>query len=360
MDTATAPASPSIPDLSQGPSTSEGGPRFGRPQLLLLGLLATTAALYVYGLTANGWANAYYSAAAQAGSASWKALLFGSSDAANSITVDKTPAALWIMALSVRVFGLSSLSILLPQVLLGVASVGVLHATVRRLYGSAAGLIAGAILALTPVAALMFRFNNPDALLTLLMTLGAWATMRAVERAGARWLLLVGALMGFGFLTKMLQVLLVVPAFAVAYLVAAPTTVRRRVLNVLAAGGAMAASAGWWMAIVMLTPAADRPYIGGSQHNSILELALGYNGFGRLNGDETGSVGGGANPGGTWGATGLGRLFDAEIGGQISWLLPAALILLVAGLWFTRRLPARAMRETAPTAADAKPVSAAP
>ncbi|HET7477584.1 MAG TPA: glycosyltransferase family 39 protein [Dermatophilaceae bacterium] len=347
MDTTTLPRPgqlgtepPTTATTLDEPATSSAG-TWGR--LALPGLLFGTALLYFYGLTANGWANAYYSAAVQAGSESWKAFFFGSSDAANSITVDKTPASLWVMALSVRVFGLSSFAILMPQVLMGVGSVAVLHATVRRHFGQAAGLIAGAVLALTPVAVLMFRFNNPDALLVLLMTLGGWATLRAVEKASPKWLVLVGVLVGFGFLTKMLQALLVVPAFALAYLVAAPTPLRKRVLHLLAAGAAMVVSAAWWVAIVELVPANLRPYIGGSQTNSVLELTLGYNGLGRITGEEAGSVGGGNG----WGATGLGRMFGASIGGQISWLFPAALLLLGAGLWARGRSPRTDARRAA-------------
>ena len=188
----------------------------------LIGLLALTAVLYLWDLGASGWANSFYSAAAQAGSQSWKAFFFGSSDAANSITVDKPPAALWIMALSVRIFGLSSWSMLVPQALEGVASVGLLYLAVRRTSGAQAGLLAGAVLALTPVAALMFRFNNPDSLLVLLLIAGAYFTVRATESGSLRWLSLVGVMVGFGFLTKMLQALLVVPAFALVYLIAAP------------------------------------------------------------------------------------------------------------------------------------------
>jgi 4-amino-4-deoxy-L-arabinose transferase-like glycosyltransferase len=321
------------------PAAARARPRrWERPALLAL--LVATAVLYLCGLGRSGWANSFYSAAAQAGSASWKAFFYGSSDAASSITVDKTPASLWVMALSVRILGLSSWSILVPQALMGVGSVALLYATVKRWSGPVAGLIAGAVLALTPVAVLMFRFNNPDALLVLVLVAAAYATVRATERASARWLVLAGALVGAGFLTKMLQALLVVPALAVVYLVAAPTTVRRRIGHLLAAGLALLVSAGWWVAIVELVPASARPYIGGSQHNSIFELILGYNGLGRLTGDETGSVGGGGFGGtGMWGQTGLGRLFDSEIGGQVAWLLPAALILLVAGLVVTGRRP---------------------
>ncbi len=335
-----APAGSKTPPQSLTSRLGRGrpdDPAWARPALLAL--LLATGVLYLWGLSESGWANSFYSAAAQAGSASWKAFFYGSSDAASSITVDKTPASLWVMALSVRAFGLSPWSILVPQALMGVAAVGLLYTTVRRWFTPAAALVAGATLALTPVATLMFRFNNPDALLVLLLVGSVYATVRALEvaatRAGTRWLALAGVLVGLGFLTKMLQALLVVPVLALVYLVAAPVTLRRRLVQVLLAGGALVVSAGWWVAVVELVPAAMRPYIGGSQTNSVLELTLGYNGLGRLTGDETGSVGGG----GGWGATGLLRLFDASNGGQASWLIPAALILLGAGLWLTRRMP---------------------
>ncbi|HEY2675091.1 MAG TPA: glycosyltransferase family 39 protein [Rugosimonospora sp.] len=308
-------------------------PRWSRPALAAL--LLTTGLLYLWGLGASGWANAFYSAAVQAGATSWKAFFFGSSDASNFITVDKTPAALWVMDLSARVFGVNAWSILVPQALEGVAAVWVLYATVRRWFGAAAGLLAGTVLALTPVAVLMFRFNNPDALLTLLLVAAAYATVRAVERANPRWLALAGAAVGLGFLAKMMQALLVVPILAAVYLVAAPTALRRRIGHLALAGLAMLAAGGWWVVVVELVPAADRPYIGGSQHNSVLELMFGYNGFGRLDGQETGSVGGVMG----WGQTGWDRLFGADMGGQIAWLLPAALILLTAGLWAAGRAP---------------------
>ncbi|HET9008475.1 MAG TPA: glycosyltransferase family 39 protein, partial [Actinomycetes bacterium] len=310
-------------------------PAWARPALL--GLLAATALLYLWALSASGWANDFYSAAAQAASRSWKAFFFGSSDASNFITVDKPPAALWVMGLSARLFGVGAWSLLAPQALMGVATVALLYATVRRWFGPAAGLLAGAVTALTPVATLIFRFNNPDALLTLLLVAGAYAVVRALEDGATRWLVLAGACVGLGFLAKQLQALLVVPAFALVYLAAAPGSLGRRLGQLAAAGAAMVASAGWWVAIVELLPASARPYIGGSQTNSILELTFGYNGLGRLTGDETGSVGGG--PGGGWGQTGWTRMFGAEVGGQVAWLLPAALLLLAAGLWLTRRAP---------------------
>ncbi|MGI5394025.1 ArnT family glycosyltransferase [Streptomyces sp. CA-251251] len=312
-------------------------PRWARPAFL--GLLLATALLYLYGLSASGYANSFYSAAAQAGSESWKAFFFGSLDAANAITVDKPPAALWPMALAVRVFGLGSWSILVPEVLMGVATVAVVYAAVRRRFSPAAGLIAGAVLALTPVAALMFRFNNPDALLALLMSVACWLVVRALEDGRTRWLVWAGVAIGFAFLAKTLQAFLILPPLAVVYGVCAPVRLRKRLGQLASATAAIVVSGGWWVAVVELWPASSRPYVGGSQNDSFLELTFGYNGLGRLNGEETGSVGGGGGTGGggQWGETGWDRMFNSEIGGQISWLLPAALILLVAGLVATRR-----------------------
>ncbi|MDP9906236.1 ArnT family glycosyltransferase [Arthrobacter bambusae] len=320
------------------------GPHALRHRVELGFVLLATAVLYLWNLGASGWANAFYSAAAQAGSQNWAAWFFGSSDAANSITVDKPPASLWIMDLSVRIFGLSSWSILVPQALMGVATAWLLYLAVRRAAAPAsgdprlahrAGLLAAVVMAITPVATLMFRFNNPDALLVLLMTAAGYATLRSMQDNTLRWLLLAGVFLGFGFLTKQLQILLVVPGFAVAYLVAAPGGVGRRLLHLLGAGAAMVVAAGWWLAVVELVPANMRPYIGGSQNNSILELTLGYNGLGRLSGQETGSVGGGNG----WGVPGLFRMFNNEFGGQIAWLLPSVLVLGAGLLWLGRRAP---------------------
>ncbi len=313
-----------------------GNPTWARPALV--GLLVATACLYLWGLGASGWANTFYSAAVQAGAKSWKAMFFGASDAAGSITVDKPPASLWVMEVSARVFGLSSWSILVPEALEGVAAVGVLYATVKRWFGAGAGLIAGAVLALTPVAVLMFRFNNPDALLVLLLVAGAYAMTRAVESGRTGWLVAAGALVGVGFITKMLQALLVVPAFALMYLWAGPPNLGRRVVQLLAAGAALIVSSLWWVVAVMAVPASSRPYIGGSTDNSLWNLIFGYNGFGRVTGNETGSVGGGAaGQSGRWGPTGWLRLFNSSFGGQISWLLPAALVLFAGGLLVTVR-----------------------
>ena len=283
-------------------------------------------------------------------------MFFGSLDSGNFITVDKPPASLWPMEIAGRIFGFNSWSMLVPQALMGVAAVGLLYLTVKRWFGPAAGLIAGGLLAVTPVAVLMFRFNNPDALMTLLLVVAAYGVTRAIDDGKLRWLVLAGAAMGFDFLTKSLQPFTVLPALAIVYLVAANTTLGRRIRNLLLAGAAMVVSAGWWVLAVTLTPASSRPYIGGSGNNSVWGLAWGYNGLSRLTGGAAGHLaavravaaparpvsfrnraradlaagggpgGGGAGGGGGFGGSaGLGRMFNSDFGTQISWLLPAAL-----------------------------------
>ena len=329
--TLARPAAPADPAPPRRPAHE-------RPALALL--LAATAVLYLWNLGASGWANEFYAAAAQAGTQDWTALFFGSLDAGNVVTVDKPPAALWLMALFGRVFGFSAWTMLIPQALAGVASVWLLYAAVRRTSGHAAGMLAGAALAATPVAALMFRYNNPDALLTLLLVAGAYCTVRAVERGSLRWLALAGSAVGFGFLAKMLQAFLVLPAFALVYLVAAPIGLVRRIWHVVVAGAAVVVAAGWYIAVADLWPAESRPYIGGSTDDSVLDLALGYNGLGRIFGGGGNPAGAGGGPGTAFGGdTGWGRMFGLAFGSEVGWLLPAALIGLVAGLWFTRWAP---------------------
>ena len=324
-----------LPHARAGSDTATGRFPIPRPERIAFGvLLVATAALYLWNLSASGWANAFYSAAAQAGADNWTAMLFGSSDASNAITVDKTPAALWVMDVSVRLFGLNSWSVLVPQALEGVGAVALLYAAVRRATGPGAALLAGWVFALTPVAALMFRFNNPDALLVLLLVAGAYCVQRACEEDASRWWLVgAGAAVGFGFLAKMLQAFLVLPAFGVAFLVCAAAPLSTRLLRLAGALAALVVSAGWYLLLVELWPSSARPYIGGSQHDSIVELALGYNGFGRLTGDETGGLGN-LNFDVGWG-----RLFGTMMGAYAAWLLPAAAVCLAAGLILTRRAP---------------------
>ena len=317
-----------------GAVSGESGSRPRWERATLLGLLTLTAVLYLWALGSAGWANNFYAAAVQAGTQSWKAWLFGSLDPGNAITVDKPPAALWVMVASARLFGFSSWSMLAPQAAMGVGAVALLHSTVRRWNGPTAALLSASVLALTPVAALMFRYNNPDALLVLLLVAAAYCTVRATETAATRWMVLAGTVIGLAFLTKLLQAILVAPALALVFVVAAPGSVRSRLAKLLAGVAALMVSAGWFVALVSMWPASSRPYIGGSSDNSLLQLALGYNGVDRV-------VGGGDRPHwpGFGGPAGITRLFGTELGTEASWLLPAALIGMAAVVWMTARAP---------------------
>ncbi|HEY5486029.1 MAG TPA: glycosyltransferase family 39 protein [Candidatus Limnocylindrales bacterium] len=298
------------------------------------GVVAFAAVLYLWNLTISGYANTYYSAAAVSASNSWSAFFFGSFDSSNFITVDKPPLAIMLMGVSVRVFGLSSASIMLPEALAGAATVGVLFVAVKRSFGAPAAVIAAIVMALTPAAVLMFRFNNPDALLTLLLVTAAWALLRSLERGSYRWVALAAALVGFAFLTKYLQAYLVLPGFALAFGFAANTTLRRRLVGLLVALAVVLLASGWWVAIVELIPAASRPFIGGSTTGSPLDLIFGYDGLGRIFGSGgPGGFGGGAS---FSGEVGLFRLFNDQFFGEIAWFIPLATICLVVGLWLRR------------------------
>ena len=336
--------SPGVADRQHGPrvptpdqpvtvASRVRGVAVDRSTLAMGGVGALAAILYLWNLTLNGFANTYYSAAALAASQSWSAWFFGALDGGSFITVDKPPLSTMLMGLSVRLFGLSSWSVLLPEALLGVGSVVLLFAVVRRQFGTAAATIAGVALAITPVAALMFRFNNPEALLTFLLILTAAGAQRAIEGGRHRWLVLAGVATGLAFLAKYLQGFLVGPAIVLAYGIAANASVRRRIAGVVVFSATTLVTAGAWVAAVVLTPADMRPYIGGSSSNSVLDLIFGYDGLGRLLGASSGS-----NAGANFsGAAGMLRLFNAELGGNIAWLLPFSAIALVAGLILTAR-----------------------
>ena len=327
-DRASAPAlTARLRRLVRGPAED---PAWARPGLF--GVLLLAALLCLWNLTSGGMSNEYYAAAVKSGSVSWKAWFFGSLDPGSFITVDKPPLSLWLGGLSARLFGFSSFSILLPQALCAIASVGLLHATVKRVAGPTAGLVAATLFALTPVSVAIARVNNPDALLVLLMIASAYLVVRAVESGLTKHLVWAGVLVGLAFMTKMLQGWMVVPALGATYLLAGPPALGTRVRQLGLAGTAMVAASAAWPVAVSLWPG-SKPYIGGSTDGTVWDLILGYNGFGRLTGSEGGS-GQGTSFGGT---AGLWRMFNEQVGGQIAWLLPLAAVGLVVGLLATRR-----------------------
>jgi 4-amino-4-deoxy-L-arabinose transferase-like glycosyltransferase len=347
------PATEDLP--APGPADpSTAGPRWRTGYLVAL--LTATAVLYLWNITINGMGNEFYAAAVQAGSRDWEALLFGSLDPQNFITVDKPPLSQWVMGLSGQLFGFSSASMLIPQALMAVAAVALTYAAVARISGRWAGLLAGAALAVTPVAVLMFRFNNPDAVMVLLMTAAAYCGVRALSHSGARWMALAGVAVGLAFLAKMLEGVMVVPALAAAYLLAAPVRLQLRWLHLLGAGAAFVASAGWFVVLTLVWPASARPYLAGSADNNFMNLVLGYNGFARVLGRNHASFTPPPSTVGTYAGSqfdppkvslgGFGsqtpgwmRLGSGEFGYEIGWLLPAALIAAVLVILGRGRAP---------------------
>lgn len=305
------------------------GPPWRRAYLVVL--LVATAALYLWNITINGMGNQFYAAAAQAGSRNWEALLFGSLDAQNFITVDKPPLSQWVMGLSGRLFGFSSASMLVPEALMAVGAVFLIYAAVARIGGRWAGLLAGTALALTPVAVLMFRFNNPDAAMVLLMTAAAYCTVRALQSHGGRWMALAGVAVGLAFLAKMLEGVMVAPALAAAYLLAAPVPMRRRLLHLAGSAAAFAVSSGWFVVLTLLWPASTRPYLAGSTDDNFMNLVLGYNGFARVLGRNHPDAPANPFPARTLGSPTppMLRLVSGEFGYEIGWLLPLALAAMV-------------------------------
>jgi 4-amino-4-deoxy-L-arabinose transferase-like glycosyltransferase len=330
--------------------------RAPRPELA--GLMALAATLNLWALSRNGWANDYYSAAVRSMSSSWHNFLFGSLDASGVMTVDKPPLALWVQSLSVRVFGYHPLSILVPQALIGIATVALVYDLVRRRFGRLGGFVGGLALALTPITVGISRHNNPDALLALCCVAALWFAVRGLEaeptHPRTRWLVLAGVAVGLGFETKMAVALMVVPGIVAAWLWADPKPAlprpalpelthpelirpeptrpepthprgRLRALwQLLAGGGAMVLVGGAWPLLVELTPASDRPWISGTSDNRVLSLISEYNGVGRLDGQTGGPGGmGGTMFGGTPGPL---RLLNSALGGQAGWLLGFALV----------------------------------
>ncbi|OIJ98659.1 hypothetical protein BIV25_11460 [Streptomyces sp. MUSC 14] len=333
MTAAPGPPSPTPTPPDTGP---ERAPRWSLPALLAIMLLA--AVLYTWNLSGSSL-NSFYSAAVYSGTQNWKAWFFGSLDAGNFLTVDKPPFADMVMSLSCRIFGFGTWQMMLPEVAAGLGAIWILHSSVKRTFGHAAAAVAALVLALTPITVAINRDNNPDTILVLLMVGGAALALRAT-RTG-RLLPLLGSALCFGlaFNTKMLAGYIALPAVLAVYLLAARPTLVKRIVNLLIAGVVLAVAGFWWAIAVSLVPASERPYIGGSTDGTAWNLIMGYNGLGRIFGGEGNGGGGGGGGGGFSGSAGLGRMFNDILGGQISWLIPFALIALVSGLILRGRAP---------------------
>ena len=282
-------------------------------------ILALAAVLDFYGIDQNGFGNTYYATTVRSMTLTWHNWFFASFDPGGLVTVDKPPLGFWIQAISVRLFGFHGVSLILPQAIAGVLSVGVLYCIVRQAFGARASLFSALALALSPINVVSNRDNTLESLLVLAVLLATLAVIKALEHGSLRWLLVGAFFIGLGFNIKMLEAYLVVPAFALAYLLAAPGLWRTRILHLLAAGALMVLVSGAWITLVDLTPAASRPYIGSSYHNSELDLVFAYNGLQRLTGTPWNHAPGSNSP---LGAPGPFRLLTSDLASQIAWWFP--------------------------------------
>ncbi len=322
-------------------------PAWARPALLVVAALAGLG--YAWGMNGDVL-EAFYGSAARSMSTSWHDFLFGAFDPLGTVTVDKLPGALWPQALSVRIFGFHVWAVVLPQVLEGVIAILVLYRALRRLAGPVAGIVAAAVLAASPVTVALSRGNVSDSLLILLTVLAADATVSALIGGRLRSLLLAGVWVGLAFQAKMLQAWLVLPALAVAYLVAAPPRLRARVGHVALAGLVTVAVSVSWMSVVSLVPAHERPYVDGTQNDSVFSQVFEYNGIARLGHSRI--LAGAGRPAAFLAESAEAgaarrylsqrippswhRLLDGLFGRDIGWLLPAAAI-SAAGVLLARR-----------------------
>ncbi|WP_327666939.1 MULTISPECIES: ArnT family glycosyltransferase [unclassified Streptomyces] len=331
-ETVSADRPPSAPAATP----PDKAPRWSLPALIAVLALATV--LYAWNLSGSGM-NTFYSGAVWAGTQSWKAWFFGSLDPGNFLTVDKPPFALMVMGLSCRVLGFGTWQMMAPQIVAGVATIWILHSSVKRIWGHVAATVAALVLALTPITVAINRDNNPDTLLVFLMVSGAALAMRATRDERLLPLLGSAACFGLAFNTKLLAGYIALPAVFALYLYASRAPWVKRIVNLLLAAVVLAVSSFWWAIAVSLVPASDRPYIGGSTDGSAWDLIMGYDGLGRVFGGEGNGGGGRGGGGGFSGSAGLGRMFNDILGGQISWLLPFSAIALIGGLVLCGRAP---------------------
>jgi 4-amino-4-deoxy-L-arabinose transferase-like glycosyltransferase len=329
-------------------------------RISLVAIVALAAVLEFWHINQLGTPNAFYAAAVLSMTQNLHAFFFNSLDSIGFVTIDKPPLGFWIQALSARLLGFSGVSILLPEALATVGSVVLVYALVKRAFGGVPGLLAALVLALVPVSVMIGRNNTIDALLVSCLLLGVWTSLKATESGSLKWLLLTGVIVGLGFEIKMLEAYLVVPALGLVYLLCAPGAWPKRIGHLALAGLVMLAVSLAWPLAVDLTPASLRPWVDSTQDNSAISLALGYNGIDRLIGqresvtqflsglglklpssDTTATTGIAGGFGGMFnnGPVGPFRLFDQELGGQASWLLPLALLTIAIAMWksITRR-----------------------
>jgi 4-amino-4-deoxy-L-arabinose transferase-like glycosyltransferase len=323
-----------------GPPVREWDRRRVRVRLVLAAITAFAAVSYGWALDRDPL-EPYYAAAVRSMSSSWHNFVFGAFDPAATVTLDKLPGAFWVQALSARALGVHTWTLVLPQVLEGTLTVLALHRAVRRLAGPGAGLMSALVIAVSPAVVALNRGNISDSLMILLVVLAADMVSAAVVD-GRQWrLVLAGCWVGLAFQAKMIEAWLLLPALGLGYLVAAPGSLPGRVRQVALGGLTAAVVSLLWMTAVTMVPASGRPAVDGSHSNSLFEQVLVYNGFGRLGeqsplqvlaGQGLGLIMLSAPPGGD-------RLFTGDLGRDAGWLLPAAVLVAVIGMWARRGRP---------------------
>lgn len=330
-------------------SVSEGQKQVGKSlmswaNLLLLGILFLSTFFYLCQITQNNLGNIYYAATVKSMSMSWHNFFFASFEPGGFIAMDKPPLSLWLQVVSVKLFGFSGISLVLPLILAGIASVAVLYLLVERVFGVQAGLLAALFLALTPVSVVASRATTMDGLLTLDVLLASWAVMKAAEKGSLRWLLTSAVILGLGFNIKMMEAYLVLPAFILLYLWATPLRRRVRLGHLILALLILFVVSFSWSFIVDSFPVSQRPYVGSSGNNTEVGLGLGNNGVERPLGAIVGLIVSGVSNASS-GANVIGSLYVlaggplrllTTLGDQVSWLLPLALIGLLATGWQSR------------------------
>ncbi len=346
------------------PRGIESSPLWSRIALGVIMLLSIFMNFFQLGQSSFG--NLYYAASVRSMADSWHNFFFVSFDPGGFVTIDKPPLGFWLQTLSTKIFGFTPFSVFLPQAICGVLAVLLLYFLVRRHFGVVAGLIAALALAVSPISVVTNRNNTIDATLALVLLLAAWAVIRAAESGRLRWLLLCAAFVGVGFNVKMAEAYLVLPALFLTYLLCAPRALWTRIWHLLLAALVLLMISFSWAATVDLTPAAQRPYVGSTQDNSEISLAIGYNGLNRLHignsafgrarraagnnapaprtGRNSGSGSGNATSrlqglqeeGFRFGGGGPLGLFSSSMGAQIGWLLPFALLGILALAWQRR------------------------
>lgn len=260
---------------------------------VLIVILLASAFLNMYNIWNDDTVNPYYTAAVTSMLQSFHNFFYASFDAAGFITVDKPPVTYQVQTISALIFGMHGWSVILPQALAGVGSVLFMYLLIKPTFGKTAARIASFVMACTPIAVAVARTNNVDALLVFFLLFATWLLFKAIRKGRLIWLLAAFFVVGAGFNTKMLQAYMILPAFLLFYMIAANTTIKKKIISLVSALAVLAAVSLSWPLIVDNIPAGKRPYVGSSQTNSVLELAFGYNGIQRLTGQSSGGGQGG-------------------------------------------------------------------